>query len=216
MGVLLKAGETRFLKFKIENLPKLDIIQNIIFTIKGKVTMTKSYPSEVEYADGVFLIPFTQEDTMSMVGIYEAEAQINLNNRSVIKSDIGKGYISDTLATQIIGGSSPSEDIDDVVINLVVDGEVVYAGGGSSSNISMNVVQKYNGVDISVTDNGVKYTAFVKDGENGKDGTNGMNGKDGVDGHTPIKGVDYWTEEDKASIVADVIDALPTAESGVY
>lgn len=32
-------------------------------------------------------------------------------------------------------------------------------------------------------------------GEDGKDGTNGTNGKDG---YTPIKGIDYYTEEDKS------------------
>lgn len=40
-------------------------------------------------------------------------------------------------------------------------------------------------------------------GEQGTQGTigqNGKDGKDGVDGHTPILGVDYWTESDKAAV----------------
>ena len=49
-------------------------------------------------------------------------------------------------------------------------------------------------------------------GEDGKDGVNGKDGKDGADGHTPIKGVDYFTEADKAELVADVIATLPNAE----
>lgn len=36
-----------------------------------------------------------------------------------------------------------------------------------------------------------------KDGIDGKDGTNGTNGQDG---HTPVKGVDYFTQEDIASL----------------
>lgn len=32
---------------------------------------------------------------------------------------------------------------------------------------------------------------------------------DGDPGYTPIKGKDYWTEADKAAMVADVIAALP-------
>ena len=34
-------------------------------------------------------------------------------------------------------------------------------------------------------------------------------GKDGEDGHTPIKGVDYYTDADKAEMVTAVIGALP-------
>ena len=48
-----------------------------------------------------------------------------------------------------------------------------------------------------------------KDGANGKDGKDGAPGKDGQDGKTPVKGTDYWTTEDQAAIVADVVAALP-------
>lgn len=37
----------------------------------------------------------------------------------------------------------------------------------------------------------------------------GTDGEDGDDGYTPVKGTDYWTEADKAEMVADVIAALP-------
>ena len=36
-----------------------------------------------------------------------------------------------------------------------------------------------------------------------------IKGKDGADGYTPVKGTDYWTDADKAEMVADVISALP-------
>lgn len=32
----------------------------------------------------------------------------------------------------------------------------------------------------------------------------------------PEKGVDYWTEEDKAEIVKDVLDALPNGDEVAY
>ena len=38
---------------------------------------------------------------------------------------------------------------------------------------------------------------------------NTINGKDGKDGKTPVKGTDYYTEADKAEMVAAVIDSLP-------
>lgn len=49
-------------------------------------------------------------------------------------------------------------------------------------------------------------------GEAGKDGKDGANGTDGEDGYTPIRGTDYWTEEDKSEIVSDVLAAIPAAE----
>lgn len=49
-------------------------------------------------------------------------------------------------------------------------------------------------------------------GEKGEPGVNGANGIDGKDGYTPVKGTDYWTEEDKSEIVSDVLAAIPAAE----
>ena len=40
-------------------------------------------------------------------------------------------------------------------------------------------------------------------------GSHGIQGERGYDGYTPVKGTDYWTEADKADMVADVVAALP-------
>lgn len=45
-------------------------------------------------------------------------------------------------------------------------------------------------------------------GEKGDTGATGAAGKDGTNGVTPVKGVDYWTEEDKAEIIAAVLAAI--------
>ena len=41
-------------------------------------------------------------------------------------------------------------------------------------------------------------------------------GPPGVPGHTPVRGVDYYTDSDKAEIVASVLAALPVAEEASY
>ncbi len=51
-------------------------------------------------------------------------------------------------------------------------------------------------------------------GPQGPVGPRGPKGEDGKNGRTPEKGVDYWTAQDKADIVNDVLAALPNA-SGV-
>ena len=38
----------------------------------------------------------------------------------------------------------------------------------------------------------------------------------GEDGKTPQKGVDYFTEADKADMVSDVLNALPTWQGGAF
>lgn len=38
----------------------------------------------------------------------------------------------------------------------------------------------------------------------GPKGEKGENGADGADGYTPVKGTDYWTEEDKSEIIEEV------------
>lgn len=56
---------------------------------------------------------------------------------------------------------------------------------------------------LSVTDGKLQY--------NGSDV-----GLKGDKGDTPVKGTDYWTEADKAEIVADTLAALPTWTGGSY
>ena len=47
-----------------------------------------------------------------------------------------------------------------------------------------------------------------KNGKDGKDGLNGANGINGQDGYTPVKGIDYWTNEDKAEIISNAINQV--------
>ena len=51
-------------------------------------------------------------------------------------------------------------------------------------------------------------------GPQGEPGAPGAPGAPGQDGHTPVKGTDYWTETDKAEMVADVIAAIPGGGGG--
>lgn len=53
-------------------------------------------------------------------------------------------------------------------------------------------------------------------GVKGDKGNPGDKGDPGTDGYTPVKGTDYWTSDDKAEIVNDVLESLPRAESEVY
>ena len=60
---------------------------------------------------------------------------------------------------------------------------------------------QYNGSDV---------------GLKGDKGDKGDTGPAGADGYTPVRGTDYWTEADKAEMVADTLAALPTWTGGSY
>lgn len=53
-------------------------------------------------------------------------------------------------------------------------------------------------------------------GPQGEQGPQGIQGIQGEAGYTPIRGTDYWTAVDQASIVDDVLTALPTWNGGSY
>ena len=64
---------------------------------------------------------------------------------------------------------------------------------------------------ISGKDGLSAYEIAVKNGFEGseQEWLDSLKGKDGKDGYTPIKGIDYFTEADKAEMVSDVIERLP-------
>ena len=53
-------------------------------------------------------------------------------------------------------------------------------------------------------------------GIKGDTGAQGEKGENGADGHTPVKGVDYYTEADKTEMVSAVMAALPVGEGVAY
>lgn len=50
----------------------------------------------------------------------------------------------------------------------------------------------------------------------GRPGQTGSVGPAGADGKTPVRGRDYWTKDDQAAIVSDVLEALPAAEEASF
>ncbi len=45
--------------------------------------------------------------------------------------------------------------------------------------------------------------------EDGLDGVDGRDGRNGSDGYSPVRGKDYWTEEDKTSIISEIVPLIP-------
>ena len=95
-------------------------------------------------------------------------------------------------------GKDGSNGTDGVGIKSVAQTTTSSADGGS------------NIITVTKTDNTTS-TFTVKNGSKGSKGDKGdtgATGSKGADGKTPIKGTDYFTEADKAEIVAMVIESL--------
>ncbi len=72
-----------------------------------------------------------------------------------------------------------------------------------------------DGVTPHIGDNGNWYLGTTDTGKPSR-GEKGDKGEPGAAGHTPEKGTDYWTVDDKAGIVDDVLAALPAWTGGSY
>ena len=53
-------------------------------------------------------------------------------------------------------------------------------------------------------------------GARGPKGEKGDTGKTGADGYTPIKGLDYYTEDEKNELVAIILESMPNGDEVSY
>lgn len=93
---------------------------------------------------------------------------------------------------------------------------------GISPTVSLTPIS--TGTVITITDKNGTKTATIKNGADGAPGAQGIQGVKGETGpqgetgpagpagYTPIRGTDYWTTEDKQTIIDEVLASLPIAE----
>lgn len=107
---MIKQGETPCLAVKLADEPQN--VDSVYFTLKsGETVITKAYPDEAEYADGIYYIGYTQAETLTLSsGTALLEAQINFKNGNVRKSDIAVFGIGDTLYTKTMGSGKGTYD----------------------------------------------------------------------------------------------------------
>ena len=121
--------------------------ESIIFTFKGENTIKKVWPTEVNYTSGVFTVPFTQEDTLKLLGpdgtYVRCEAQINFTTKSVSKTGIEGFYVDDTLSTEIIEGNTPSGTEEKVTLEIVGGAVVAKLWGEITEDMVSTAVDTY-------------------------------------------------------------------------
>ena len=97
------------------------------------------------------------------------------------------------------------------ILNIKKDGEWVEIPAlkgkdGVTPNLTIGTVETLpSGSDATATITGDKENPLLNLGI-----------PKGADSYTPVRGTDYWTDDDKIEIVNDVLELLPRAESEVY
>lgn len=142
---VINPGSTLMLKVNLNNI-LIDTIDSIQFylsrTKDNNPTVTKTYKKDssdkVQFNNGYFYVPFTQEDTLTFLGVKMVYfgIQINFTNKSVSKIDYKIFSVQKTIGTEIIENNIPSIDTTESYIEA--DFDVVYV-----LNISKEELQSY-------------------------------------------------------------------------
>ena len=90
-------------------------------------------------------------------------------------------------------GKTPAEPTPDVYAQILNSAKPPYIGGNGNWYV------------WSLEEGGYIDTGIKAEGQRGEQGEKGSTGEDG---YTPIRGVDYWTDEDKAEIKSYVDEAI--------
>ena len=91
---------------------------------------------------------------------------------------------------------------------LVTDDQVILEDG-SRLNAFLAGYEEAVSPTVSVSKSGTVTTVTITD----KEGTKTAKINDGTSGKTPVKGTDYFTEADKAEIVEETVENIPTASA---
>lgn len=227
-----KAGENMFRALQIHLTDGIDEDAEcrIIYSRPDGIT----YPVEITRKDNLIIWSPDAYDT-EIPG--EGYIEVRIYQGDVIgKSAIFKVEIDESLQADFSDpGIARPDWVDDIIDKVTISGMEQTEASTESGGINIFTVTLTNGESASFEvrngakgekgDTGAKGEKGDKGdkgdtgetgpqgeqgekGDKGDKGEQGERGKDGADGYTPRRGIDYWTEEDKAEIKAYVEEAI--------
>lgn len=166
------------------------------------------------------------KDILDKLSATDGKLQYNGSDISSVTKDnvvAALGYTPEAVSTQVTTGSNITlADNTEYRLTDVTTLNLSYPTG--NFECWMRLTFAASG-DVTVTlPAGTEYLGATPNFKNGETWELGFKDKVlaaqkvGGDGcsSAPVKGIDYWTEEDKAEIVADTLAALPTWTGGSY
>lgn len=155
---------------------------------------------------GKFEIRAYYGDTVGKSAVFRTQVQDSIRTDETQPGTVRPDWVDDIIDKVVI------ESVEQVVTSTEDGGVNII--GITLTNGEATTVSVRNGSRGSKGDRGEKGDKG-DNGKDGKDGSDGVNGVDGIDGYTPQRGIDYWTEEDKAELVESV-DAYTKEEIDTF
>lgn len=172
-----------------------DGVASLIAQLPGQET---PYPCTVLYGEDTLLWEITATDT-SVAGKGKCELSYRVGDR-VVKSAVFQTYIEDSLAPV---GETPDPYASWLESALAAGSDAVAAKKAiEGMSVSVETLPPEEEATVSKTtiDDHVHLTLSLPRGEKGETGDAGKNGT------TPVRGVDYFTPEEKAAFVKELED----------
>lgn len=108
------------------------------------------------------------------------------------------GRVAKSLANgELVDASEATPDVLDTLLADVAELKENGGGGSGADGKSAYEIAAENGFEGTEQ----QWLASLK----GADGIDGTDGADGSDGYTPVKGTDYFTVDDKAELVSEIL-----------
>lgn len=170
---------------------------------EGDLSLFKSAYTSVKILDFVDCAMAASEDTAEALKDYETSPYIALDL-----------FLSSVITILKPAGFYISKEIDGEIKWVPYVDTTITSITESTEDSGGNVVTFLNGQTLTIK-NGSKGIQGEK-GEKGDTGEQGVPGERGADGYTPVKGTDYFTEEDKTELVNSILAALPIWQGGSY
>lgn len=165
------------------------------YDLGDKVTC-KSKRYGMEFDTQIMEYQYSYKQGVEKVKVVLGDRPLDYVQSSIAKSSGGMGGMKITGGGGIGGGSStPGKDGKDGV-GIVSIVQTTTSTSDNGENI----------ITVTLTDgSAIRFSV-----------RNGSKGSPGNKGDSPVRGVDYWTEADKAEIVSDVLASLPNANGVMF
>lgn len=193
-----------------------------------KTDLDSSVQSSLDKADSA-LQSFTETDptvpawakeankptyTASEVGALPADTVIPTVPANISAFTNDAGYLTEH---QSLNGLATETYVDDAIANLVNSApdalntlDELAAALGDDENFATTVTNQIAGkLDASALPTAINDALAQAKASGEFNGADGKDGTNGADGYSPVCGIDYWTDADKAEIKAYIDDNMP-------
>lgn len=199
----------------------------------GKVLNTFAMQVQIQSCDGVMYgtSPDAQDRHVYLTGVMPAPESARSGQYLRVLSVDSSGKVMQVEAVDEVG----EDQIDAQEVERIIEAYLAsHPSMDGEDGISpvVNILPAETGVTIEITDAAGTHTAYIEHGRDGEQGPKGNTGEQGPKGdtgeqgpageagpagepgHTPVRGVDFWTEADRAAIIQEVVETIGGAVIG--